>query len=152
MEPSELLSQLETIVRVSTKAKVAEAKLRMAAEAVAEKICSMVGEPTELPADFAILNVDPESSFVGTPRRPRYLILVHCRRVGGRVLMHALSSVPIDALESFDYPPAGRLTLTIFANVIQNGWLFEVARIVDQRADHAAALLRPIELAGKALS
>lgn len=150
--PQDLLSHLETLTRVGCKRKVAEAKLRAAVEAVAEKVAVLVGEPCSLSRGYMVVNTDPESHLIGTPPRPRYLVLVSMRTADGYVKSQALSPVPIDAQDRFDWPPAGRLALTQFAEAVQNGWLFDVAKLVDAKADKMAALLKPLELAAKALS
>lgn len=149
--PEEILGHLETLIRVGCKRKVAEAKLRSAVEVVAEKVATLVGEARQLSRHYLVANVDPDSHMLGALPRARYLVLVHTRTADGYTRSQALSPVPKDAEDFFDWPPAGRLALTRFAEDVQNGLLFEIAEKLDQSADKLASLVAPLEQAAKAL-
>lgn len=151
-DTEEILAHLETLARVGAKRKVAEAKLRAAVEIVAEKVAVLVGEACALPGGYTILNADPDSHMTGAPPRAKYLVLVSHRSSDGNTYSSALSPVPKDAYERFDFPPAGRLALSKFAEAVQNGWLFKIAELVDQKADRIAENLKAVEQAARALS
>lgn len=124
--PEEILQHLNTIARVGVNKRVAEAKLRMACSAVAERIVVGVGEACSLPGGYRIVNLDPMSDLLDAPPRLAYLVLVEETKHRGHIRTLALSGVPNDAVDRFDFQPAGRLTLSKFAAKIQNGWHVDV--------------------------
>lgn len=138
---------------IGAKRRVAEARLRFACATIAEELCRMVGEPGSLPGGYRILGVDPLTDLVDTPHRPQYLILVDARETGKgkHTKTYALSNVPADALDRFDFPQAGRLTLTRFAEKLQGGWLIEVANAIDLRTAKLATAFDEADVYAKAL-
>jgi len=125
--PEEILQHINTIARIGVGKRVAEARLRMACSAIAERIVVGVGEPCALPGGYRIVNLDPMSDLLDAPPRLSYLVLVEETKRGGNVRTLALGPVPNDAVDRFDFQPAGRLTLSKFAEKIQRGWLIDVA-------------------------
>lgn len=113
----------------------------------------MIGEPGSLPGGYRIIGVDPLTDFVDTTHRPGYLILVDVRETGRgkHTKTYTLSGVPPDALDRFDFPQAGRLTLTRFAEKLQGGWLIEVAKTIGARTEKLKQAIDSVNVTVKAL-
>lgn len=143
----------DILCRVSAQKSVAEAKLRMAAELVATKIATLIGEPSTLSRGYVVVDLDPQSQFLDHAPRKEYLVLVHQRLTSAsRTKSYALSTVAKGAQDAFDFPPAGRLTLTKFAHDLQTGLLDELAETMQRRAERMEAALPALETMGKVLA
>lgn len=150
-QTDDLVTAMETVARLGAKRKVAEFKLREACALVAERLVVAIGEACPLPQRYRIVNLDPRTHLYDAPPRMPYLVLVDVRETGKGTKTHALSKVPSDAQDSFDFPPAGRLTLTRFAEAVQNGLLIDIANSIDIKTDRIAELIAPTEKTAKDL-